>query len=197
MNRQKTGLAIFIIGFLLAAIMGVFVCNSVTSAFKKPTLDEVNQTMWRIPGFWFFLWSFGVPIGAVLAGIGALMRSKTKASTIWLFGSGTFLGLAVITLINGPLPHIPVLFGIGGTLILAFFFGIWWLASKKSKGKSDYLILTGYTFLVMGMWFTCGELAREYFAVFEGPGESPINVMIFFVLAWLFLFLGHYQTDKT
>jgi hypothetical protein len=81
-------------------------------------------------------------------------------------------------------------------LILFFFFGIWWLSSKKSNGRSDYLMLTGYTFLLMGMWFACGESSRDYFVIFEGPGESPIHVMTYFVLAWFFLFLGHCNTDR-
>ena len=196
MNKRKTGMAIFITGVLLAVILGAIASYSVSTAFKLPTMEEVNQTMWRVPGFWFFLWSFAVPLGVILAGIGVLVYSEAKASTVWLFGLGTFLTLAFITFINGPLPHVPVLFGIGGTLILLFFFGILWIYAKKITTRSDYLNLTGYTFLVIGMWFACGELSRDYIEIFEGPGESPIHVMIYFVLAWLFFFLSHYQSEN-
>ena len=54
----------------------------------------------------------------------------------------------------------------------------------------SYFKLTGYTFLVIGMWFTCGELSRPYLSALEGTGESPIHVMIYFVLAFLFFYLG-------
>ena len=54
--------------------------------------------------------------------------------------------------------------------------------------------LTGYIFLIMAMWYLCGALARPFQKAFEGstPG-SPVAIMVFLVLGWLFLFISHYQ----
>ncbi|WP_445475680.1 hypothetical protein ACT9XH_02765 [Methanococcoides methylutens] len=186
---MKLGLTLFLIGVILAVAIGGIASHSVTSTFKEAsTMEEVNETMWKVPGFWFFLWAFGVPIAAIIAGTGIILYGNGDKSV--LFGGGTLLVVALITLINGPLPHIPVLFGIGGNLILLFFFGILWQYSRKLKEKSSYFKLTGYTFLLSGIWFSCEKMARPYLTAAEGLGESPANIMIFFVLAFLFFYLG-------
>jgi len=188
-EKLKLGLTIFWIGVILAVAVGGIATHSVTSTFKEAsTMEEVNETMWKVPGFWFFLWAFGVPLGAIIAGIGIILYGNGDKSV--LFGGGTLLVVALVTIINGPLPHIPVLFGIGGNLILLFFFGILWQYSKKLTEKSSYFKLTGYTFLVTGLWFTCEKTARPYLTAAEGVGESPANIMIYFVLAFLFFYLG-------
>ncbi len=202
MTKQKIGLIIFITGILLAVILGGVASYSVNSAFRDSTIAEASETMWKIPGFWFFLWAFGVPLGAILAGVGALIYSKAKASTTWLFGLGTFLTFVLVSVALPVKKHIPILFGIGGTLILLFFFGIVWSWAKKrmtlknnEKTAAD-LQLTGYTFLLIAMWFICGELGGQFLKAFEGDTGSPIKVMIYLVLGWLFLFLGHYKSTK-
>ena len=123
MTKQRIGLVIFIIGILLSVILGSVASYGVNSAFRDSTIEEASKTMWKIPGFWFFLWAFGVPLGAILAGVGALLYSKAKASTTWLFGLGTFLTFVVVTVVLPVGEHIPILFGIGGTLIMLFFLG--------------------------------------------------------------------------
>ncbi|MEL4304690.1 hypothetical protein [Methanococcoides sp. LMO-2] len=186
---MKLGLTLFLVGVILAVAIGGIASHSVTSTFKEASsMEEVNETIWKVPGFWFLLWAYGVPFAAILAGTGIILYGNGDKSV--LFGGGTLLVVAFISIINMPLPHIPVLFGIGGNLILLFFFGILWLYSSKLKEKSSYFKLTGYTFLLTGMWFSCEKMARPYLTAAEGLGESPANIMIFFVLAFLFFFLG-------
>ena len=198
MNKQKIGLIIFLIGVVLAIAMGGIASYNVGSTFKDSTMDDVNQTMWKIPGFWFFLWAFGVPLGAILAGIGILIYSKVKTKTIWLFGLGTFFTFVLVTIIAPIKRHIPILFGIGGTLIMLFFFGIiWYWANKKHENqKAANFQLVGYVFLLIGMWFTCGALSRPYLDAIASVKSSPIDIMIYFVLGWLFLFLSHYKSKR-
>ena len=40
-------------------------------------------------------------------------------------------------------------------------------------------------FLVIGFWFTCGLGSRQYQPIL-GDGQSPIDIMIYFVLAMLY-----------
>ena len=197
MNKQKIGLIIFWIGIVLAIVMGGIASYSVSSAYRHLTMDQVNETIWAVPGFLFFLWAFSVPLGAILAGIGVLIYRKAKTKTVWLFGIGTFLAFMIISAIPKN-KHYPPLFGIGGTLIMLFFFGILWFWTKKNHENQTVanLQLVGYVFLLIGMWFACGALSRPYQKALEGIASSPIDVMIYFVLGWLFLFLSHYKSTK-
>jgi hypothetical protein len=96
-----------------------------------------------------------------------------------------------------------VLFGIGGTLILLFFIGILWLWAKERKALKDApttaadLKLIGYVFMLIAAWFICGIASQPFLKALEGETPStPIHVMIFLVLGWLFLFLSHYKSRQ-
>ncbi len=202
MTKQKVGLVLFWIAVIWAFLWGVLGSVFVGSAFNNLTMDEVNQTMWAFTGPWFLLWALGIPLGALVAGIGILLYSSAKGSTVWKYGIGIALAVS-IGMGGGALGHIPPLFGIGGTLILLFFMGILWLWAKERMALKDLstaaadLKLVGYVFMLIAAWFICGIASQPFLKVFEGeaPG-TPIHVMIFLVLGWLFLFLSHYKSRK-
>ena len=131
-----------------------------------------------------------------------MLYSDVKGSMVWKFGAGIFITL-FIAMYSSALGHIPALLGIGGSLILLLFFGILWLWGKERKtlkgvpATAADLRLIGYLFLVMGAWFVCGALGQHFMKVFEEvPMSTPLHIMIFFVLGWLFLFLSHYKLRK-
>jgi len=201
MTRQKVGLVIFWVGVIWAILWGVIGSISVSSAMNSLTTAELNQTMWALSGPLMMLWGvFGVPLGALVAGIGALLYSGAKGATVWKFGIGVALAV-IIGMAVQLLGHFPPLFGIGGTLILLFFIGILWLWAKERmalKGSSTTaadLKLVGYVFMLIGAWFVCGIASQPFLKALEGvtPG-SPVHVIVFLVLGWLFLFLGHYKS---
>ncbi len=202
MTKQKVGQVLFWIAVIWAILWGVIGSVFVGSAFRGLTMDEVNQTMWAFTGTWHMLWAFGVPLGALVAGIGLLLYSSAKGSTIWKYGIGIVLAV-FIGMAAGFLGHIRPLFGIGGTLILLFFMGILWLWTKERmalKGASTAaadLKLVGYVFMLIAAWFICGIAGQPFLKAFEGEAPTtPIHVMIFLVLGWLFLFLSHYKSRK-
>jgi len=201
MTRQKVGLVIFWVGVIWAILWGVIGSISVSSAMNSLTTAELNLTVWALSGPLMMLWGvFGVPLGALVAGIGLLLYSGAKGSTVWKVGIGILLMLIVGMLLGG-LGHFPPLFGIGGTLIFLFFIGILWLWAKERmalKGSSTTgadLKLVGYVFMLIGAWFVCGIASQPFLKALEGvaPG-SPVHVIVFLVLGWLFLFLGHYKS---
>jgi len=167
------------------------------------TMEQLYETVWAFTGPLMILWGVGgVPIGALVAGIGLLLYSDAKGSTIWKFGIGIFLGIILI-LGLGAIGHIPPLFGIGGTLILLLFIGIVWLWAKERmalKGSSTTaadLKLVGYVFMLITAWFVCGIASIPFLKALEGEAPtSPVHVIVFFVLGWLFLFLSHYKSRK-
>ena len=71
------------------------------------------------------------------------------------------------------------------------------LQIKEVSPVATDLKMVGYVFLLIAAWFTCGIASQPYLkALDEISLESPIHVMIFFVLGWFFLFLSHYKSSK-
>ena len=204
MTKQKVGLVIFWLGVIYAFLWGVVIgFIFVGPAYRNLPVAELNQTIWGFTGFGTMLWGTGAPLGAIVAGIGLLLYSGAKGSTVWKFGIGTFVGLVIaMAMVHMQLGHFPPLFGIGGTLILLFFIGIVWLWAKERmalKGSSTAadLKLVGYVFMLIAAWFVCGMASQPFVKAFEGQAPtSPIHIMIFLVLGWLFLYLSHYKSRK-
>ena len=160
MTKQKVGLVLFWIGFIWAILWGVVI----GFIFVNPTMNaltpaELSQSIWAMTGPLFMVWGvFGTTLGAIVAGIGLLLYSGAKASTVWKFGIGIVLAF-IIAVYMQLLGHFPPLFGIGGTLILLFFMGILWLWAKERmalKGSSTTAAdfkLVGYVFMLIAAWF--------------------------------------------
>ena len=207
MKRQKVGLIIFWIGALYIIGMGLIASWWVRGAYRYLTLDQVRESIWTYTSPLFGLWAISVPLGAIFASIGVLIYVQAKKSHIWLFAIGIFAVLLIDILQKwGSIPapaHWPPLYGIGGALILLFFFGILWFWARRyavleesAKIAAEFQ-LVGYVFLMMAMWYLCGALSRPFQKAFEGsvPG-SPVAIMVFLVLGWLFLFISHYQSIR-
>jgi len=59
------------------------------------------------------------------------------------------------------------------------------------------LKLVGYVFMLIAAWFICGIASQPFLKALEGEAPAtPLLVMIFLVLGWLFLFLGHYKSRQ-
>lgn len=167
---NKFGKIIFLIGVAIAFIMGAiisydpgFVCH------LDP--DNLPETIWNYPALCFAVWAFSVPLGIIIAATGILIHVKANRNTILKFGLGTLGAYVFISFANGPMPHIPILFGIGGTLILLFYFLILWKNAHKLKENATKL--AGYTFLIIGFWFSCGLASRQYQPAL-GSGRAPL-----------------------
>ncbi len=202
MNKQKFGMALFWIGVLWAILGGVIGGISASSVMNALTMAELNQTIWVIDGPVFLLYSLSPILGALVAGIGVLLNSGAKGSTVWIFGIGIVLAVVLAVMIT-EMGYFPPLFGIGGTLILLSFFGILrlWakdrMALKGSSTAAADIKLFGYVFMLIAAWFTCGIGSQPFLKSFdaEDPG-NPMTVMIFLVLGWLFLFLSQTLSRK-
>jgi hypothetical protein len=202
MNKQKLGLGLFWIAILWAFLWGVIMSFSVDSAFNNLTMDELNQTMWATEGTWFPMWTFGIPLAAIVAAAGILLFVGAKISKALIYGIGIFLAVFG-GMMAGLLGHIRPLFGIGGTLILLCFTGILWLWAKERMAIKDGptiaadLKMVGYVFMLIAAWFICGIASQPFLkALDEVSLSSPIHVMIFLLLGWFFLFLGHHKDRR-
>ncbi|MFC1742295.1 hypothetical protein ACFL3V_07205 [Nanoarchaeota archaeon] len=191
--KQKTPAKItFYTGIIWSFLWGIAASISASSFMHAYTTEQVNTTPWALQGPLIAIWGlFGVPLGAIIAGIGILLYANKKQTAL-KYGIGTFITLILIAAIMMFVGHYKFLFGIGGTIILLAYFGILWHWAKEKNKRSANLKLTGYTFMLIATWFTCGAASRPYMKALEGtdPG-SPLHIMIFFVLGWLFIFLGY------
>ncbi|MGD8537935.1 MAG: hypothetical protein PVI66_04370 [Candidatus Aminicenantes bacterium] len=202
MSKQKVGLILFWIAIFWAFLWGVFLSFSVDSAFNNLTMDELNQTMWATDGTWYWMWAFGVPLAAIVAAVGIVLYVGAKGLKALKYGIGILLAV-FIGMMAGFLGHIRPLFGIGGALILLSFTGIMWMWAKERMAIKDGptiatdLKMVGYVFMLIAAWFICGIASQPYLkALDETSPSTPIHVMIFLVLGWLFLFLSHLKSRK-
>lgn len=207
MKKQTIGLILFWIGVTWTFAWGIFGAIHRGECYAQVlTPEEFNQSIWAITGIIMPLWGFAPLLGSIVAGIGLLLRSGAKTTTMWKYGVGLFLGVFVCVRI-GAFGHYPPLYAIGGTLIMLFFFGVLWFWAKERKtlerktATTADLKMVGYVFLFLAVWFTCGISSEPWYKAFEGQhpslgGADPIAIQITFVLGWLFLFMGHYKSRK-
>ena len=207
MRNKTIGLVLFWIAVVYMVLIGLLASFPVRSAYRFNTFEEVGETIWAVTSPLFGLWATAIPVGAILAGAGLLIDVRAKRSHIWLFGLGIFSVLLIDILSRWeilPEPgHSPLLFGIGGGLIMGFFLIILWYWAKKYTTLRDQersaaeLQLAGYVFLIIGMWYLCGELSRPYQRALsdQSPG-SPVSTIVYLILGWLFLLLSHYKSAQ-
>ena len=146
----------------------------------------------------FILWALSVTLGSIVAGVGAFVYVKTRPVFPWLTAIGVFAAVALMVMVWTRV-YIPMLFGIGGGLILLSFFAIVWIWMKKYAGRkmeekiAGSYKLVGYIFWINASWFMCGETAKLHLKAFEGGTvPSPIEIMTFLVLGWFFVLVGDF-----
>jgi hypothetical protein len=199
MNKQKIALSLFWIGFLIAVAFASIGSRSLLHNLRTLTIEENNATIWADGGLLWISWGFSVTLGSILAAIGAFMYVKTKPGFSWLTGLGV-LGVVFAMLMVWSRVYNATLFGMGGTIILISFFAIVWIWMKKyaaldiqEKIAGSYKLI-GYVFWINTSWFLCGETARMHLKAFEGLSPpTPIEIMVFLILGWLFVLIGDYR----
>ena len=199
MKKQKIGLTLFWIGLLIAIAFAGIIGRSLYHNLRTLTSEELSATIWADGGPMFILWALSVTLGSIVAGVGAFVYVKTKPIFPWLTSIGIF-GAVVAMVMVWSRVYDSTLFGIGGIIILVSFFAIVWVWMKKyaelsmqEKIAGSYKLI-GYIFWVNASWFLCGETAKLHLKAFEGSSvPSPIEIMVFLVLGWLFVLIGDYK----
>jgi hypothetical protein len=201
-GRKKVALALFWAGLLVAAAFAGVAGWELTRNLRTLTSAELGATIWRLGGPLFMLWAFSVPLGSVLAGTGAFLYARTKPAFAWFTGIAV-LGIVIAMKVVWSREYYPLLFGIGGVLILGFFFSIVWLWMRKvaALGPQERTAagfkLVGYLFWINATWFLCGETGMLHLRAFaDAPAPSPIEIMVFLALVWLFVLLGEYKAMR-
>ena len=199
MKKQKIGLALFWIGLVIAVAFTGVIGRSLYHNLRTLTMEELSATIWADGGPMFILWALSVTLGSIVAGVGAFVYVKTKPVFPWLTSIGV-LGAVIAMVMVWSRVYDSTLFGIGGIIILISFFAIVWVWMKKYAGlgmqekiAGSYKLI-GYIFWINASWFLCGETAKLHLKAFEGSSvPSPIEIMVFLVLGWIFVLIGDYK----
>jgi hypothetical protein len=201
-TQKKVALALFWVGLLTAAAFAGVAGWELTRNLRTLTSEELRATIWDFDGPLFMLWAFSVPLGSVLAGTGAFLYARTKPAFVWLTGIAV-LGIVIVMTVVWSREYYSPLFGIGGVLILVFFFSIVWSWMKRYAALSSQektagaFKLVGYLFWINATWFLCGETGKLHQKAFAGdPAPSPIEIMVFLALGWLFVLVGEYRSMR-
>ena len=189
---QRLGKFVFAGGVALSVLAGILMTLSLGTICALDA-DAPPTSVLSYPALCFLTWAYGVPLGLIVAVTGVLMMADASVGRVAGFGGAVFAVYALIAIANDPMPHVPPLFGIGGALILGFYFSILWMhAGDLARNLPK---LGGYTSLVTGLWFTCGLAARPYHDVF-GAQQSPIDIMTFFAMGMGLLWWGELRARR-
>lgn len=201
MNQSRFTFIPYWAGLLFAFAFASVATWSLMKVLNTHSFSEVAGTAWNLEGALFRTWAFAVPLGSLLAVIGALVYVKAPKAFTWALGIA-FPVIVIPTIMVLSTRYYPGgFYGVGGILILLLFFSLVWLWMKKYAGKDQSeriagsLKLVGYLFWVTASWYLCGDTAKLHLKAFEGMSvPSPTETMVFLVLGWFFIALGEYKS---
>ena len=137
MNNPRSVLILFWVGLLFAFAFACVATWSLIQILHTNSAADVANTAWNMDGAVFKLWAFSVPIGSLLAVIGALLFVKANRAFIWTIAVG-FPVIVVPTIIVFSSRYYPWgFYGLGGSLILLLFFSLVWLWMKKAARQDQ------------------------------------------------------------
>jgi hypothetical protein len=203
MNKSLSAHITYWTGLLFAFAFASVGTWSLMKVLNTHLFSEVTGTAWKLDGALFRIWAFAVPLGSLLAVIGALVYVKANKALIWILGVG-FPIIVVTTIMVFSTKYYPGgFYGVGGNLILLLFFSLVWLWMKKYSGQDPQervagsLKLIGYLFWITASWYLCGDTAKLHLKAFEGTSvPSPTETMVFLVLGWFFVALGEHRSVR-
>jgi hypothetical protein len=197
MDKRKIGIILYGFGIIYMFLFAIIGTGSLMQTLSTVTSQQLKNTVWAMDKPLFLLWAVSVPIGIILGISGAFVYTGIKKKYMILTGFGYLCVVLPMMIVFTRVYH-PALFGIGGSIILIIFgLTVWrWmrnfetLVNQEKKAAAYQLI--GYLFFFTASWFICGEFAPLRLKAFEGRNPpSPIEIMVYLLLAWIFFFLSH------
>ncbi len=199
---QKVGIAIASVGAL--SILGL---GWLYSWWLVPAIGKTGFQNAPVPGLVRLFWGLSVPVGALIALIGAGMYARVGWRRLIVLTAALFLAVMLIAILS-PSVLLPGLFGINGGLMALFFLGILlhWSKTRQMHSQSDHTVsdlrMAGYVFFLVASWYLCGLLGAPSFALrpelmqrygtLAGATSLGSIVSISLVLGWLLTFLAHH-----
>ncbi|MCP4975365.1 MAG: hypothetical protein GY931_04320 [Maribacter sp.] len=206
---KKIGLILFLIGALLIFGAGWIMPWFTSPVWSSAPPEQFEGTVWEAFGPIFMVMSFLPSAGILLIAIGTLLLGDSIKLHIWLYSIGIIL--VILSFLYPPtLGYYPLLFGIGGLFILVFFFAVLWYWAQNHRNLDDstktasVYQLIGYIFFFLIAMLLCTILGNPFSGLYFPEKVIEQNalpfhysfgtkVLIYFVLAMFFTFLGQYK----
>jgi hypothetical protein len=213
-NNRKLGLVIFWISAAYLFVMSWAIMWPMIPKYRFFPLAQTEGTIWAVGGVIFNLAFMAIPVGVPLMAAGLILCAEQKKSRIQPFiAVGAFLIL--ITIWPSKLGYYPAAFGMLAGVILVLFIALLWCWGKQRRRleglaaiAADYQLIS-YIFFLAAAATTCGILGNPFFGLYfpqkvlESKAElmpmaysMGIKLIVYFILGWLFAFLGQYKSAQ-
>ena len=161
MNRTTIGTAAFALGATAIFLSSWLVMWWIWPVWHDTPAAEFEGTIWAFGGPVFMTISLTTPTGFLLVAIGALLRSGPRGPSghrlIALVGFAALIWLSFV--IAPTLAYVPIMFGVGGGLILVLFFGtLWHWATRRGRLSGDVATAADLTFAGLLCFFATAPL---------------------------------------
>jgi len=206
---KKAGLILFLLGSLFIFGVGWIMPWYTSPVWSSAPPEHFDGTVWEAFGPIFMAMSFLTPAGILMISIGTILLGEAIKSHIWTYSIGIFL--VILSFLFPPtIGYYPLIFGIGGLLILLFFFTLLWYwaqnhrnLNKPAKVASVYELI-GYIFFFLIALLMCTILGNPFSGLYFPERVIEQNALpyyysfgtkalIYFVLAIFFTLLSQYK----
>jgi len=207
MSTKIISIILVVIGILYMLIDGWLISWWLVPDYRKLGQAFFYNRKFYSEEIFFAFWALSIPLGSIITAIGLSLYSKIEKFRIIIFIIGALLFLLWLAIWSQSILY-PVMYGIGGGLILSsFIISILSLANVRmnnkviSKNVLDLRALA-YVFFVITAWGLCGLLGIPSFGLrpeqfIEANSHNLLltmgaKVLFCFTLGWIFLALSQY-----
>jgi hypothetical protein len=215
-NRISLGTAAFVLGAAAIFVSSWLVMWWIWPIWHGTPAAEFEGTIWAFGGLVFMAISLTTPTGFLLVAIGAVLRSGPGGPSgrrlITLVGIAALIWLGFLVLPT--LRYIPVMFGIGGGLILFLFIGtMWQWARRRGRLNGDAATAADLTFAGLLCFFAtapliCALLGNPYSGLYFPdrvieqdalPWHYAMGtkILLLMVVGWVCMFWGQRVAHRT
>lgn len=120
MKSRKIGILIFIMGTGYMLLVGWLMSWWIVPGYREFGPEFLSKAAWYNSNWFFLLWAISVPVGSVLTVLGLGLYSGLERVRILFFVLGSMVLLVWLGFWTFSAQH-PVLYGIGGQVILLSF----------------------------------------------------------------------------
>lgn len=202
---KKIGLVILTAGTVYLVLIAWLLSWWIVPGYREHGPGLLSRQAWYGSAVVFTLWGLSGPLGALMVAVGAALSGGVSGRRLALSAVGG-MGLVAWFAFLSPTSHDPVLFGVGGGLILLCFLAscLQWVRNREAlpelrKTAAD-LRMIGYVFFFVAAWGICGLLGAPFFALrpdlahqfhtVSGASGMAVKVLVSLVLGGAFFALA-------
>ena len=208
MKIKSISLVVFIIGIAYMAIDGWLISWWFVPDYRQAGPSFISDTSFYTSKAFFTFWALSVPLGSIITAFALVLYTRLEKMRFLIFVIGSLGLLGWLGFWSQSILY-PVLYGVGGGVILfSFCISMWYIAKVRLYSKNvsrnvlDFRAIS-YIFFVITAWGLCGLLGIPSFGLrpeqlIEFKSHQILfsmgaKVLICFSIGWIFLALSQYS----